>query len=266
MFDLLFDLLRRCFRRQAGAPAPVLAPDAALWHEVERTLPFLDFLEAADRVRLRSLARAFLATKRFHGAHGLPLDDRMLLSIALQACLPVLRSGLDAYRGWAGVIVYPGDFVVPRQEVDEAGIVHEYEEVVLGEAWQGGPVLIAWFERDELPDGVNVVIHEFAHKLDMENGGADGFPCLPADMSRRRWAEAFSSAYAHFQAALDRGEETLLDPYGGEDPGEFFAVASEAFFEWPCALQADHPAVYAQLAQLYGVDPATGERRLQGAA
>jgi Mlc titration factor MtfA (ptsG expression regulator) len=241
-------------------------PATGLWQSVESGLPFLDFLEEDDRVRLRTLARGFLAEKRFHGANGLPLEDGMLLAIALQACLPILRSGLDAYRGWTGVIVYPGDFVIPRQEIDEDGIVHEYEEAVLGEAWQGGPVLIAWFDRDKLPDGINVVIHEFAHKLDMENGGADGCPRLPPDMSPRQWAQVFTSAYAHFQAALDRGQDTLLDPYGAEHPGEFFAVASEAFFEWPCALQAEYPAVYAQLARLYGVDPAAGERRIEDEA
>ena len=128
--------------------------------------------------------RAASWRKEFHGAQGLRLTDEMLLGIALQACLPILNKGLDAYRSWVGVIVYPGNFVIPRHEMDEDGVVHEYDDEVLGEVWEGGPVVLSWFPGHLAPDGVNVVIHEFAHKLDMENGGADGFPRLPAGMSR----------------------------------------------------------------------------------
>src|SRR5690606_37859499 len=147
-----------------------------LWQRVERRLPFLDFLPAADRQRLRDMAIEFLRNKQFHGAHGFAVTDEIMLGIALQACLPVLNIGLQAYRGWVGIVVYPGDFVIPRQVMDEDGVMHEYDDEVLGEAWEGGPVLVSWFDEDEAPEGVNVVIHEFAHKLDMENGGVDGFP------------------------------------------------------------------------------------------
>ncbi|MBS0544460.1 MAG: zinc-dependent peptidase [Proteobacteria bacterium] len=240
---------------------PPSIPDA-LWRRVEAALPFLDFLGADERLRLRDLARGFLAEKEFHGAQGLRLTDEMLLGIALQACLPILNKGLDAYRSWVGVIVYPGDFVIPRHEMDEDGVVHEYDDEVLGEAWEGGPVVLSWFPGHLAPDGVNVVIHEFAHKLDMENGGADGFPRLPAGMSREAWAGVFSSAYEAFCDDVDAGRDTVLDPYAAESPGEFFAVASEAFFETPAILSEDHPDVYAQLAAFYGSDPAAGERRL----
>lgn len=240
---------------------PPVIPDE-MWTKVECSLPFLAFLQAPDRQRLRVLAQGFLTGKQFHGAHGLRLTDEMLLSISLQACLPILRSGLDAYRSWIGVVIYPGDFVIRRHEMDEAGVVHEYDDEVLGEAWEGGPVLLSWFDANEAPDGVNVVIHEFAHKLDMENGGVDGLPRLPAQMSRAVWAEAFSSAYEDFCREVDAGVETVLDPYGAEHPGEFFAVASESFFETPCRLAQRYPAMYAQLAAFYGVDPASGERRL----
>lgn len=233
-----------------------------LWRKVESTLPFLDFLNDDDRGRLRTLTREFLACKQFYGAHGLPLTDEILVAISLQACLPILRSGIDAYRGWVGVVVYPGDFVIPRHEMDEHGVVHEYDDEVLGEAWEGGPVLVSWFPEEDVPNGVNVVIHEFAHKLDMENGGVDGFPRLPAHMSRNAWANAFTAAYEDFCAEVDAGRDAVLDPYGAEHPGEFFAVASEAFFETPDRLEHRYPAVYAQLAAFYGVDPAAGERRL----
>ncbi len=234
-----------------------------LWAKVEAGLPFLDFLPAVDRPRLRELARRFVVDKQFHGARGLALTDEILLAISLQACLPVLNIGLHAYRGWVGVVVYPGDFVIPRHEMDEAGVVHEFDDEVLGEAWEGGPVLVSWFEGAHQPVGVNVVIHEFAHKLDMENGGVDGFPPLPAHMSRAGWAKAMSEAYDDFCARVDAGHDTALDPYGAEHPGEFFAVASEAFFETPILLQAHYPAVYEQFVRYYGVDPAEGERRLR---
>ena len=244
------------FRRLLGiAPAPP-SVDEMQWQRVEATLPFLEHLVPDDRLRLREMALAFLESKQFHGAQGLELDDDMLLAIALQACLPVLHIGLQAYDGWVGVIVYPGDFVIPRQIVDDAGVLHEYEDEVLGEAWEGGPVLLSWFTGDEAPEGVNVVIHEFAHKLDMENGGVDGLPRLRPGMSRRQWAEVFEQAYEDFCAEVERGADTAIDPYGAEHPGEFFAVVSEVFFEAPLVLQARFPAVYDQLVRFYGLDPA----------
>lgn len=243
-------------RRLLGIAPTRPAVEAAQWRRVEATLPFLDHLTAADRARLREMALAFLASKQFHGAQGLVLDDDMLLAIALQACLPVLHIGLQAYDGWVGVIVYPGDFLIPRRIVDEAGVLHEYEDEVLGEAWEGGPVLLSWFADEDAPAGVNVVIHEFAHKLDMENGGVDGLPCLRPGMSRRAWAEAFGKAYEDFCAEVDRGVDTAIDPYGAEHPGEFFAVVSEVFFEDPLVLRGRFPAVYDQLVHFYGMDPA----------
>lgn len=256
----MFEFFRKW--RRARRVAAVQVPEA-LWAQVEKRLPFLDYLATADRMRLRELARAFIAEKQFHGAQGLVLNDEIILAIALQACLPVLRIGLGAYRGWVGVVVYPGDFVIPRHEMDESGVVHEYDDEVLGEAWEGGPVLVSWHNEGNAPDGVNVVIHEFAHKLDMLNGNVDGLPILPSDMSRRVWAEAFSDAYERFCEQVDAGRDTALDPYAAEHPGEFFAVASEAFFETPCMLQHEFPAIYKQLSGFYMVDPAAGERRLR---
>lgn len=242
-------------RRLLGIAPPTPEVPAEQWQRVERTLPFLDYLPPAERGRLREMALAFLRSKQFHGAQGLPLDDDMLLAIALQACLPVLNIGLQAYDGWVGVVVYPGDFIIPRRTVDEAGVLHEYEDEVLGEAWEGGPVLIAWFGDALGPPGVNVVIHEFAHKLDMANGDVDGLPKLRPGMSRQAWASAFEHAYEDFCAEVDRGKETEIDPYGAEHPGEFFAVVSEAFFETPHVLRERFPAVYAQLSLFYDLDP-----------
>ncbi|ENO87907.1 zinc-dependent peptidase [Thauera linaloolentis] len=258
----MFERLRRWFGFSRSSPTV----PARQWARVEAGLPFLDYLDPGDRPRLRRMALEFLSGKQFHGANGLELDDDILLGIALQACLPVLNIGLQAYRGWVGVIVYPGDFIIPRREYDEAGVVHEYDDEVLGEAWEGGPVLLSWFGGAGQPAGVNVVIHEFAHKLDMENGGVDGLPRLRPGMSRQAWAADFTQAYEDFCEEVDSGAETAIDPYGAEHPGEFFAVVSEVFFETPHVLQRRFPRVYAQLAHFYGVDPAVREASSGGAA
>lgn len=242
------------WRRQRALDSIQVSEDQ--WTDAEARLPFLDHLDTDERQRLRGLVRQFLAEKEWSGAQGLELDAAMQLCIALQACLLVLNLGLEHYQGWVGIVVYPGDFVIPRQIMDESGVVHEYDDEVLGEAWEGGPVLISWFDRPEEAEGVNVVIHEFAHKLDMENGEVDGLPRLPADMSRKAWLSAFEPAYQDFCDRVDRGEETLLDPYAAEHPSEFFAVMSEAFFETPALLKSEYPAVYAQLQRYYRQDPA----------
>ena len=244
---------------KAAPPLPAIAP--AQWARVEAGLPFLGYLAAADRSRLREMALKFIAHKEWSGAQGLTLTQDIQLSIALQACLPVLNLGLDSYRGWVGVIVYPGDFVIQRRLMSEDGVVHEFDDNVAGEAWEGGPVLVSWFDKAEDADGMNVVIHEFAHKLDMLNGPPDGLPPLHEGMNRQAWIDAFEPAYLDFCNRVDAGEDTMIDPYAAEHPAEYFAVTSEVFFEVPALLHAEYPAVYEQLRQFYRQDPATGLAR-----
>ena len=250
----MIGFLREWRRRRALAKVRIADEQ---WQRVEAQLPFLARLDADEHRQLRAMAHEFVATKEWSGARGFQLAADAQLSIALQACLPVLKLGLDWYRGWVGIVVYPGDFVIPRQVMDESGVVHEYADEVLGEAWEGGPVLVSWFEAPDAPEGVNVVIHEFAHKLDMTNGEVDGLPALHAGMSRHDWIAAFEPAYADFCRRVDAGEDTALDPYGAEHPAEFFAVMSEAFFETPALLRHEYPYVYEQLSLFYRQDPAT---------
>lgn len=245
--------LKQLFGKE-GTPARSVAP--ARWARVEAGLPFLDRLAPADRLRLREMALALIAEKEWHGAQGLALTPDIQISIALQACLPVLNLGLDSYRGWIGIVVYPGDFVIPRKQMDEAGVVHEFDTRAAGEAWEGGPVLLSWFDQPEEADGMNVVIHEFAHKLDMLNGMPDGLPPLHEGMSRQAWLDAFEPAYEDFCDRVDAGEDTPIDPYAADDPAEFFAVMSEVFFETPELLRHEYPAVYGQLVLFYRQDPA----------
>ncbi|MDP2810684.1 MAG: zinc-dependent peptidase [Rhodocyclaceae bacterium] len=252
--------LFREWRRRRALGRVAVAEDQ--WCSAEHHLHFLDRLSPDDRLHLREMAREFLAEKEWSGAQGLQLTPAIQISIALQACLPVLNIGLDGYRGWVGIVVYPGDFVIPRQVMDEDGVMHEYDDPVLGEAWEGGPVLVSWFDDPGDAGGVNVVIHEFAHKLDMQNGEVDGLPPLHEGMSRRAWIAAFEPAFEDFRMRVEEAEahgvDTLLDPYAAEHPSEFFAVMSEAFFETPELLLAEYPAVYEQLRQFYRQDPAAG--------
>lgn len=229
----------------------------ALWQEIVAR-PFLAQLDCEEMQRLRTLTEAFLTEKVFSGAGGLRLTDAMCASIAAQGCLPILNLGLDYYRGWVGVIVYPDEFIIPRVIEDEFGIVHEYDEIASGEAWEGGPLVISWRDAQMAGDGYNVVIHEFAHKLDMLDGIIDGIPRLPSGMARRAWHKTLTAAYDDFcalvEAAEAHGEETLLDPYAAEHPGEFFAVMSETFFETPGILYEEYPQLYEAFADFYRQD------------
>lgn len=229
--------------------------DESLWRKASRDLPFLSRLSTAQTRRLQELALLLLDEKEITATHGLEITDPMRLSIAAQACLPILELGLDWYRGWRGIVVYPGDFRVHRQDVDEAGVVHEWDDELAGEAMHGGPVVLSWDAASH--DGeINVVIHEFAHKLDMLNGEADGLPPLHAGMDRNAWRSTFMEAYEGLCDALERGRQTWLDPYAAEHPAEFFAVMSEAFFTKPDETRRRYPAVYEQLARFFRQDPA----------
>lgn len=229
--------------------------DEKLWRRTVLALPFLGELDRDDAARLRELTLLFLAEKAFSGAQGLALTDAMRVAIAAQACLPILNLGLDWYDDWVGVVVYPGDFRVRRRDIDASGVVHEWDDALAGEAMPGGPVVLSWDSAANAAD-MNVVIHEFAHKLDMRNGAADGLPPLHADMDRRAWHAAFQVAYEGFRDALDRVRDTWLDPYAAEHPSEFFAVLSEAFFEQPQETRRRYPDVYDQLSLFYRQDPA----------
>lgn len=239
--------------------------DESVWREIVNRYSFIRTLTESERSRLRELAILFLHDKAIHGAGGLILRDEMRMAIAAQACILILNLDLDYYRGWSEVIVYPGQFVAEYEDMDEDGVVHRIREPMTGESWLRGPVILSWADTDAADHGMgyNVVIHEFAHKLDMLNGDANGFPPLHADMNRETWSQAFGAAYRDFCGRVDHGEETPIDPYAADDPAEFYAVASEAFFEIPHALRASYAEVYRQLALFYRQDPVS---RVQSAA
>ena len=236
--------------------------DETLWSDVSGRYRFMRALDSDERARLRELVILFLHYKAIAGAAGLVVDDEMRMCIAAQACMLILNLGLEYYRGWGEVIVYPDEFVAEYDYVDEDGIAHHVREPMSGESWLEGPLILSWADAEQAggEDGYNVVIHEFAHKLDMLNGDANGFPPLRAEMDRQEWSRTFNAAYEDFCRRVDAREATRIDPYAAESPAEFFAVLSEAFFEIPGALRADYPEVYRQLSAFYRQDTAAREQ------
>lgn len=237
--------------------------DEALWRRTVAELPVLAALEPGDRLRLRDLTTLFLRQKHFAGTHGLLVDPYMQTVIAAQACLLVLNLGLEYFRGWRGIVVYETGFLARHQYEDESGLVYEVTDALDGEAWDRGPVVVSWAEIDpagRVPVGeaapYNVVVHEFAHKLDYLDGDANGCPPLHGDVNPAAWKAAFSEVYDALCLQVDHDEATVIDPYAAESPAELFAVATEYFFEAPVHLATELPAVYAQLAAFYRQDPA----------
>ncbi|TVQ85614.1 MAG: zinc-dependent peptidase [Chromatiaceae bacterium] len=246
------------WRRRRLAKAHAAIP-AARWPAAFAALPLLQGLDAAQQARLRDLTALFLQQKTLEPVQGARLNERMALELALQATLPVLALGLDWYRGWHALILYPDEFVPAREVVDADGLVWIDDEPKSGEAWEIGPVILSLADAaaGRARDGYNVVIHEMAHKLDLRDGAANGHPPLHRGMSDAGWAADLGAAYEDLcrRAAADPDGDLPLDPYACESPAEFFAVASEAFFELPRSLAAAYPRVYAQLCAFYRQDP-----------
>jgi Mlc titration factor MtfA (ptsG expression regulator) len=259
----MFEALRQWRRKQVLKSAAI--PDA-LWSEAVRSLPFLAIYDADALGRLREKVVLFLDAKGVVGARGHEVTPLQRAIIAIQACVLVLELDLALYDGFENVIVYPGEFVPDWEWEDEAGVVHRNVGALAGEAMPRGPVVLSWPDVEASADwassGMNLVIHEFAHKIDMATGEANGFPPLPASMSAQAWRQTLTAAYDNFCARVDQGEETAIDPYAAEDPAEFFAVVSEVFFADPMLLRSEYPAVYGQFAAFYRQDPAKRVDRL----
>ncbi len=253
-------LLRRwAALREARTLARRPIPDP-LWQLTLARLPFLGRRSDQDLLELRRLSTLFLAEKEFTGAGGLHLDDAMAVCIAAQACLPVLRFGLQPYRHFIGIVVHPDEVLARREVTDDDGVVHQYDELLSGEAMAGGPVMLSWFDASLAgadPDSAyNVVIHEFAHVLDMGDGQSDGVPPLDGTVARAEWLAVMNANYTQFTGELDQGMATVIDPYGATGIDEFFAVSVETFFVLPNELRAGHPAWYGLLARYFHQDPA----------
>jgi hypothetical protein len=248
---LLYPRWRR--RRILARPFP-----AAWFAALHKALPFFHRLKPGEQQRLLDLIRLFIAGKQFHGCGGLAIDDEIRVVIAAHACLLLLNRKTAIYPRLQHILVYPADFIKEEEELHEDGVVSEVSVDLHGESWHYGKVILSWdkIEHDitHFRDGENVILHEFAHQLDSEAGGEDGAPEL-RQSRRDEWADVMSAEFAALNAAAERDEDTLIDPYGASDPAEFFAVVTEIFFSRPDEMAAEHPRLFAVLHEYYRVDP-----------
>jgi MtfA peptidase len=246
--------LHKLARVLRGTPPEI---PQALWQDTLRHYPFLAALSPPEQTRLRIFSALFLSQKEFHGV-GQEVTDAVGVAIAAQACLPVLHlhanpaKALAWYDDFVGINVYPGEMRARRKAQDEAGVMHHYSEDFRGEAMDKGPVTLSWADVQSAghsaAEGYNVVIHEFAHKLDMKSGAADGCPPLPSRAMHAHWQAVMAAEYQAFCDAVQLAQRfgaapPYLDDYAATNPGEFFAVASEAYFVNRPALQNAHPAL-----------------------
>ena len=247
----------RARRRRARIAA---RPFPQAWRRIlRRRVPQAARLPANLQLRLKSLIQVFLAEKPIIGCSGLEVTDEMRVTIAAQACLPLLGTARGFYPELKQVLVYPGAFVVDRPAPGPGGVQMDQRRALAGESWVQGQVLLSWHDviagAADPADGHNVVIHEFAHQLDQAKGFANGAPPLKDKASYRAWSLVMQREYDALRQRAAIGEPGLLDPYGATDPAEFFAVASEVFFERGAEMAWQHPALYEQLKRYYRVDP-----------
>jgi len=247
----LVALRRRALRAQ---------PFPAAWREIlKQNVPYVRHLPADLQLQLKRHVQVFIAEKEFVGCADLNITDEIRVTIAAQACLLLLNKRADYYPELQHILVYPNSFVVNRERADVTGVMHEQRQVLSGESWTQGKVILSWRDvlagAKEIADGRNVVIHEFAHQLDHHDGNANGFPLITNRHLRRRWSEIFTREFTQLQHQATQQQPTVLDYYGATNPGEFFAVATETFFEQAAKLEVHHPAMFKLLCDFYKVNP-----------
>ncbi len=230
------------------------------WVELlDRCVPLYRRLPPEDRAELHGHVQVFLAEKRFEGGDGFAITDEVRLSIAAQACLLLLHRETNYFPVLSSIIVYPAEFVARLRDEDENGVVWEEDEERAGESWSLGSLVLSWRDiledREHADEDLNIVLHEFAHQLDAERGEMNGQPPIADSELRDEWSSAMLDAYESLADQVDAGRKTALDPYGAEHPSEFFAVATETFFQAPRRLQAVYPRAYRVLARYYKQDP-----------
>lgn len=243
------------FRRLRREPASI--PDD-VWHGAHALVPWLRALDAHRDARLRELTTRFLHEKTITPVGELVLDDAQRCSLAALCCLPLIEFGREGLRGWSQLIVYPDAFRVDRTHVDAAGVLHEWEDELIGEAWDQGPVILSWADVvadcEDPREGFCVAAHEMAHKIDVLDGVLDGTPPLPRPW-QREWARDFQAAYDALARQVDAGRRTIIDGYAAEAPEEFFAVVTEYHFSDPHTLRNAMPEVATHLQRFYGPSP-----------
>lgn len=235
------------------------------WHQATQQLPLLDLLTASEKTRLRVLSTLLIHDKTFTGVQGFKMTLLIKIVIAAQACLEILHADIDSFDGWQEIIVYPGAFKVVRETMDEFGLVHLNSNALSGEAWTRGPLILSWddVERDSYKpeQGHHVVLHEFAHKLDMLNGRANGMPPLHPTMPIEKWTDSLSKGYEKLTRRVE-SHHAHINAYATTNPAEFFAVMCEYFFTAPEILEDRYPDVYQQLKTYFKMDTLNRKKKL----
>lgn len=250
---MFFEARRR--RKIANRPFP------AEWLAiVEENVPLFSRLPDADRDELKRHILIFMAEKKFEGCGGLRMTDEIRVTIAAQACILLLHRQTKYYPGLKSILVYPRAFVVPNTPHMLGGTVLEGHDVRLGESWHHGSVVLSWDDVRRsaagVNDGQNVVLHEFAHQLDSSGARGDSTPVMQSRDSFAAWARALGEDYEKFRQDIQDNRDEVLDEYGAVSPAEFFAVATESFFEQPNELKQVYPRLYDELTRFYQQDPA----------
>lgn len=253
--DMIFSWLRERKRNRILA-----SPFPAEWETyIERNLPHYPYLSPAEKEKLREEVQVFVAEKNWEGCGGLVVTDEMKVTIAAQACLMALALEGEPFRGVLSILIYPAGYSVPDHRTHE-GVSIVGESARLGEAWYRGPVILSWAEIEAETrhpgHGSNLVWHEFAHQVDMLDHSINGTPPLATRAERLRWYEVMTAEYEQLRSDARHRRATLLDKYGADSEAEFFAVASECFFDRPVDLRARHPQLYELLKDYYRQDPA----------
>jgi Mlc titration factor MtfA (ptsG expression regulator) len=227
---------------------------------VKNNVPYFRLLPEEDRRELLGHVRVFLAEKRFEGCGGLRVTDEIRVTVAAQACLLLLHRKTGYYPLLQSILIYPHPYRARRVERNRDGLIREGDEIRGGESWRQGALVLAWDEvrrsAASVRDGHNVVLHEFAHQLDQEDGAADGAPRLPSRAMYAAWARVLGKEYDRLLDDLEGHRRTIIDRYGSTSPAEFFAVVTECFFGKPRALRRTHFRLYEQLRKFYRQDPA----------
>lgn len=227
---------------------------------LQQAVPVYDKLPASQQQQLRNLIKRFLAEKKFIGCGGQEITDEIRVTIAANACLLQLNRPTDCYPQLRTILVYPSTFVVNREERDEIGLVSNHNSALVGESWSDGKIVLAWDDVQrgvrDFHDGHNVVLHEFAHELDNEDGVTNGVPLLHTKGAYKSWASVFAAEFSELQKQIENSQVSLFDEYGATNEAEFFAVATETFFEKPREMQQHHGELYQQLMGFYRVNPA----------
>jgi len=232
-------------------------PDA--WQQIlYKRLPIYHNLPPDTKQQLQQLVTLFLADKRFYGCSGLQINDEIRVTIAAEACLLILNRRTSLYSKLRSILVYPDAFVAKREQYDAAGVASNHPVGLLGESWDNGKIVLSWDDVErgvrDFDDGHNVVLHEFAHQLDCEAGGCNGTPLLKPSRYQS-WARVLSTEFTALQYSATHHKRAVEDYYGATNPAEFFAVATETFFEKPQLMASKQPQLFAQLADYYCVDP-----------